>query len=101
MAGTIDNLAPTTPVDERFGADTLPTSPTNYGYIGQTSNAVGDRLQSLDFLIDADGPTDTKYHLLITTVRIDVNGFHPDDVIKEIEGFTEAPMPTRACIRCM
>jgi Ca2+-binding RTX toxin-like protein len=91
MAGTIDNLVPTTPVVERFGADTPPGNPTNYGYIGQTFKAMGDRLQSLDFLIDATGPTDTKYHLLITTVRTDVNGFHPDQVIKEIKGFTEAP----------
>ena len=86
MAGTIENLTHTTTL-QPFGEPSGVTVP----YYGQTFMAGGDHMQSLDFKINGYGVGETKYHLLITTVKngLPAGQFQPDQVIKEIEGFTE------------
>ena len=86
MAGTIENLTHTNTI-QFFGEPSGVTT----AYYGQTFKAGGDHMQSLDFKISASGgPGDTKYHLLIVSVKTLPGGeFQPDQVIKEIDGFTE------------
>ena len=76
----LDNLA-VEDFDKGFSETTNP-------YLAQTFVAEGYGLYSVSYMIDAIDGGDLKYNVLITTVKEDATGFHPDRVLKEVSAPT-------------
>ena len=87
MAGVIDNLQ----IEQKAVAlGEGPDGGTTTGvYYGQTFVAQGDRMQSLDLFLNAVGPADSDYHVLIVSVSTAGDQVQPMEVIKEVKALVE------------